>query len=789
MIGASIIGRSLRRNDSAAWRAVAFVVFTTAFVCSALGALLGLFASTAPGTDGAFRADTAAMVTAPAASCSAADVETRLHDVDASLRATPITIRRAAVDGAPTLLVGRSLTEVMTDEARPHTTDVRRVEGLAYSADTDVARSDLLAAVVVDDDVLQRIAGSERVPAIAVTGAGSATADISGVAAGCGWLASNMDAVGRDLGIVEAPDLAGALEAVSTIIGFVVLLAVVVLSSLMALVTVHMLPALAVVRAVGASRVQTVRLHLQTFLGAAVIPTIVGLVCGVPASWGLFTFLHRTGVVDPRVAWHLGFGLWAGVLLSGLAVLVVAVLSGSVSMRRVWTCAPSDALRPPRRQRSSRTKGRLIGGLILIAASATMIMPMILLDRVSGAMIGFSMVMLLAPITALLAPWIVLPLARLVGAGWAVVDRRLGRLVAADIKFYDGLIVSVGTPVLVAVALVSTLFGLQPTLRAAYEYQGSESALGVVSRAPAIDFGDALIREQIPGADTPDGADWTVVGVPSAMLAGGLLDPGATSGTATGLEPDGFAASASLAGKRGWAVGERYSVPLPDGSTQTLTMRFTYDRDLIFGQMLMPNTTVAAASYAPYSAARLVTAAGRDGSSASLGDLSGRGQVEVDPSSALVIAVLVVYCAAALSGSIVLGIYGRKSALHALRRQGTTRTQRTTRLIVEVTSAVAAAAVIAVLVSLFTLLPTAALGAGVTTLRLSAWTWVVSVGAVIVAAAATVIGYSSVEPVRRVARPSGRRDSGITNPAERVSSGAPSEVRSQANTESGQPPE
>ncbi len=747
MIGASIIGTSLRRNDSAAWRAVAFVVFTTAFVCSALGALLGLFASTAPGTDGAFRADTAAMVTAPAASCSAADVETRLHDVDPSLRATPITIRRAAVDGAPTLLVGRSLTEVMTDEARPHTTDVRRVEGLAYSADTDVARSDPLAAVVVDDDVLQRIAGSERVPAIAVTGAGSATADIASVAAGCGWLASHMDAVGRDLGIVETPDLAGALEAVSTITGFVVLLAVVVLSSLMALVTVHMLPALAVVRAVGASRVQTVRLHLQTFLGAAVVPTIVGVVCGVPASWGLLTFLHRTGVVDPRVAWHLGFGLWAGVLLSGLAVLLVAVLSGSVSMRRVWTCAPSDALRPPRQQRSSRTRGRLIGGLILIAASATMIMPMVLLDRVSGAMIGFSMVMLLAPITALLAPWIVLPLVRLVGAGWAVVDRRLGRLVAADIKFYDGLVVSVGTPVLVAVALASTLFGLQPTLRAAYEYQGSESTVGVeVSRAPATDFGDALIREQIRGTDTPDDADWTVVGVPSAMLATGLLDPGDTSGTARDLEPDEFAASASLAGKRGWAVGQRYSVPLPDGSTQTLTMRFTYDRDLIFGQMLMPNTTVAAASYAPYSAARLVTAAGRDGSSASLGDLSAQGQVEVDPSSALVIAVLVIYCAAALSGSIVLGIYGRKSALHALRRQGTTRTQRTTRLIVEVTSAVAVAAVIAILASLLSLFPTAALGAGVGTLRLSEWTWVVSVGAVIVAAAGAVIGVRSVEP-------------------------------------------
>lgn len=769
MTGASIIGQSLRRNDSAAWRAVAFVVFTTAFVCSALGALLGLFASTKPSTDGAFRADTAALVSTPSSSCSAAEVETRLQNVDSALRATPITIRRATVDGVPTLLVGRSLTETMTVEAQPHTADVRRVEGLAYSADTEVARSDLLAAVVVDDDVLQRIAGSDRAAAIAVAGAGSAAADTAGVAAGCGWLASNIDTAARDLGIVETPDLAGALEAVSTITGFVVLLAVVVLSSLMALVTVHMLPALAVVRAVGASRVQTVRLHLQTFLGAAVIPTIVGLVCGFPASWGLLTFLHRTGVVDPRVTWRLGFGLLAGVLLSGLAVLAVAVLSGSVSMRRVWKCAPSDALRPPRRQRSSRTKGRLIGGLILIAASATMIVPMVLLDRVSGAMIGFSMVMLLAPIAALLAPWIVLPLASLMGAGWAVVDRRLGRLVADDIKFYDGFIVSVGTPVLVAVALVSTLFGLQPTLGAAYEYQASESTVGVeASGEPATDFGDALIREQIPGADTPDDADWTVVGVPSAMLASGLLDPGCTTGAAMGLEADEFAASTSLAGKRGWDVGQRYPVPLPDGSTQTLTMRFTYDRDLIFGQMLMPNTTVAAASYAPYSAARLVTGANNAGSTASLGGLSAQGRVEVDPSSALVIAVLVVYCAAALSGSIVLGVYGRKSALHALRRQGTTRAQRTTRLIVEVAAGVAAAAVIAILASLLTLFPTAALGAGVATLRLSGWTWVVSVGAVVVAAAAAVIGYRSVEPVR-FPRTSGRRDSKIAHPTEGIS--------------------
>lgn len=146
-----------------------------------------------------------------------------------------------------------------------------------------------------------------------------------------------------------------------------------------------------------------------------------------------------------------------------------------------------------------------------------------------------------------------------------------------------------------------------------------------------------------------------VVGVPSAMLALGMLDPGYTSGGAVGLVSDEFAASTSLAGKRGWDVGRQYPVPLPDGSTQTLTLRFTHDRDLIFGQILMPNTTVATATYTPYPAARPVTGAGNAETTASRGDLSARGQVEVDPSSALGIAVLVIYCAAALLGSIVLG--------------------------------------------------------------------------------------------------------------------------------------
>ncbi|EOM76965.1 hypothetical protein DW322_06635 [Rhodococcus rhodnii] len=738
MTDTAVVAEGLRRADAAAWRAVGLVLFTTALLCSTSGSVLGLLATADTADGGVFRPDTAALVADPASVCAAADVESRLDTVDPGASTMRVVPRRADVDGVPTVLVGDSLVRVVAADIRPAATQPGRVEGLSYAGETNVTRRERLSAVQVDDAVLGRLAGSDRVGAIIVSGApADAVAD---VAAKCGWTVESPSSVAADLGIVPASDVSGAMAALSTMVGFVVLLAVVVLSSSTALATVHMLPTLAVVRAVGAGRMQLVFLHLRTLLGAAAVPTAVGAVCGVPASALLLMFLRHNGAVPESVAWEPSVGVLGGALLSGIAVVVVAVVGAGVSLRRVWRCAPSDVLRPPRAGRSSRTLARFLGGVSVLAIGSTMIVPIAMSDRVGGATIGFSMVVLLAPAAALLAPWLVLPLVSVAGRVWSAVDRRVGGVVAADLRFYDRFVVATGTPVLVAVALVSTLFGLQPTLAAAYADQAHDSTPGaVVVRGTAVEVEEAFLRDEIDGERTPGGSTWAVVGVPGSMLDRGELDPGATSGAVTGLGADEFAASESLAGKQHWKLGGTYSVPMPDGSEKSLTLRFTYGRDLVFGQILVDGSTLAAVATAPYPVARL-----QSGTADSVGTLGMQGEVTIASTEALVIAVLVVYCAAALSGSVVLGVYGRKHHFVALRRQGTTAGQRARLLIAETTVAVGAAVTIGLVVGMVTLLPTGMLGAGLGSVRIGAWTWGVGVGAVIVAAVGAVAGLRAI---------------------------------------------
>ncbi|HEY8523988.1 MAG TPA: FtsX-like permease family protein [Acidimicrobiales bacterium] len=181
---------------------------------------------------------------------------------------------------------------------------------------------------------------------------------------------------------------------------------------------------MALLRAIGAARKQVRRAVLVEAVAVGLIGSVVGYLLGLGIAIGLTELMGlpegTLAILPPSVAMAV---------LAGLGVTLVAAL---IPARRASRIPPLAAMREVDVDRSSRSLGRLIAGLVLSALGLVLVASGALGDEVvnvgAGVFIAFIGLALLSPALAPIVSGVLgRPLARLRGVSGAVAGQNAGR--------------------------------------------------------------------------------------------------------------------------------------------------------------------------------------------------------------------------------------------------------------------------------------------------------------------------------------------------------------------------
>lgn len=215
-------------------------------------------------------------------------------------------------------------------------------------------------------------------------------------------------------------------------------------------------------RAVGATPGQVIRLLYAETLVVAVLGGAVGVPLGLLAARLLAPALVAAGLEPAGFA-----ATWQPAALSGafLTGIVVSLAGAWAAARRSSRVPALDALRDAAIERRAMTLPRWIFGLLGVAGGGALLvaLPSLSLDVRSTAALGAAMLLLVA--AALLAPVLIVPLVRLVSRPWR--GTATGLLVREQTLTGTRRVASTAAPVLLTVGFTVLLTGALATLSAA----------------------------------------------------------------------------------------------------------------------------------------------------------------------------------------------------------------------------------------------------------------------------------------------------------------------------------
>ena len=356
---------------------------------------------------------------------------------------------------------------------------------------------------------------------------------------------------------------------------------------------------IALLRAVAATPGQIRRMIAWEAGIVALVGAAAGIWPGVLLGRELARALVRHGIAPPNFALNYDWLPAAAVIGCAVATALLAVLAAGRRAARVPpTLALSDAALEPR----LLGPGRVIGGLVALAAaiplftvSATTTTP-----ETAAATSEMNAIFLVVAV-AFLGPIVAYVVARLLAPALAAVSRVGGFLASANLRTATRRFSSASTPLVLTVALSSTLYFSTTTIEHATTQQkqaGLTGQLAITSAGPGLPAAALAEARATPGVRSAVALTPTTLGpglgagdtVPAQILAGGQgggLDVGVIAGSLTALHGDTIALGRHRAASAHAHVGDRVAVMLGDGTRTHATVVAIYGRDLAFGDALL----------------------------------------------------------------------------------------------------------------------------------------------------------------------------------------------------------
>ncbi|MFD8971521.1 hypothetical protein [Streptomyces sp. NPDC059593] len=401
------------------------------------------------------------------------------------------------------------------------------------------------------------------------------------------------------------------LELLAAVSGTVLLIAVLVLSSLVAQALGQRGAERDLLLAVGATPRQVRAAAGREVTRVAGAAAVLGALAAVPAFLVAWSMLRaRTGVVPeglvlPTPPWLFAASLAvAAVLVVGLARLVVLF-----STRRAG--------------RQGNGRARRVSGLVLLVLGAgAAVTATAQGGEAAGTAAGAATVTLVSG-CALLGPWIARGAMRILDGAFRRLGGAPGRLTAAGAAAHSRRLGAALTPVVLvtAFALVQLTAGSTMVREAEAQARSATTAdLAVagttaeqVRRQPGVTAATDVLRSTVVLARTVAGAPrldrLPVLGVDADGLKG-TLDPGVVAGDLAGLAGRGtVAVGADMAGSLDARPGSTVALRLGDGTEKRLRVVAVYARSLALGEFLLPKAELAPHMTDPYPA-RVLAAKG-----------------------------------------------------------------------------------------------------------------------------------------------------------------------------------
>jgi putative ABC transport system permease protein len=353
----------------------------------------------------------------------------------------------------------------------------------------------------------------------------------------------------------------------------------------------------ALLRALGASRLQVLfSVTVEAFL-VGVLASVVGYVLGVGLATGL------TGLVPGTEGTSLVLAPQSMVIALTVGITVTLV-SAFVPSWRAAGVPPVAAMRDVSIDRSHRSRGRLALGLLAFGPGAyALAMGAAQRDLAwagGGALVAFTALVILGPVIAR-------PSSVVIGSPLPAVRGVIGRLAQQNAARNPKRTASTASALMIGLGIVTLVLVANASVRASIDDlvdnqfggdfvvdSGAVFGSGGLPSSVARQIGDLPSVDAATGirfnyAQTEGGV--VAVGGLNAAAAFDVFDVGVTAGDPRELGPGGVAVFDGIAQDRGWRVGDTIDVTFPQTGPQPLTIVALLDSGDLTGDYVLDMDT------------------------------------------------------------------------------------------------------------------------------------------------------------------------------------------------------
>lgn len=350
----------------------------------------------------------------------------------------------------------------------------------------------------------------------------------------------------------------------------------------------------ALLRAIGASRRQTLfAVVVESFL-VGLAASIAGVLAGIGVAAGLGTVFDGQGMDMPG-----GLQLTPSTLLVCVAVgTVLTMLCALGPALRASRVAPIEALRDAAIDRSGTSRSRRLLGIAAAIASFAAILGATAGHR--GMVMGGLGVALAVLAFVVAGPLVAGPVGRILGQPLRL--RGLtGDLARQNAVRNPRRTASSSSALMIGVAIVALFTVFASSLKSTVDHQVDEQFGGDLVIRSTTELGlDPAVARQVAGLPEVERAAGLAstyvdvdgrkvdVGLSDIPAAARLLDVGHVTGDLDRVTGAAMAVSESTAEDRGWHVGSTVPVTFVDGTTAQVTVQAIYGVTDLAGDYLLP---------------------------------------------------------------------------------------------------------------------------------------------------------------------------------------------------------